>query len=571
MREQYASRDESRSLISLAAARANKPNFDFSQADIKKPWLSITKSFADYPLERIIPRIDWNPFFIAWELKGRYPSIFEDEHVGETAKSLFGDAQMLLRKIVDEKLFTAKAVFGIYPANSVGDDIEVYADEARAELLTTFHTLRQQTKKRPGQANLALADYVAPKESGLDDYLGAFAVSIHGAERLAKEFESDHDDYNAILSKALADRLAEAFAEHLHELVRKGWWGYVEGEDLSNDDLVKERYRGIRPAPGYPAQPDHTEKPTLFALLKAPENADMHLTESNAMTPAASVSGFYFAHPEARYFGVGKVQQDQVVDYAKRKGMSVSRGRALAGSLSGLRTRSRQNACECLEPRPILSCGLATALNRGTRAARLEIPFRQPKLMIGSVTCSKPRLTPFRITVDAYYKMAEVGLLDAEKRYELIHGIILEMHPKTPQHGYSVKCLSDRLRDSLGETATVFSQSPARLADDSEPQPDILVLKPPKETYREHHPHPEDILLIIEIANMTLQTDRTLKLRLYAGAGIPEYWLLNLQKNQLELYRRPDPDEARYLELRTLSEGEAATFGDAGCGLEWWR
>ncbi len=175
------------------------------------------------------------------------------------------------------------------------------------------------------------------------------------------------------------------------------------------------------------------------------------------------------------------------------------------------------------------------------------------------------------MTVDAYYKMAQIGLLDAGKRYELIHGVVLKMHPKSPQHGYSVKCLSDRLRDSLGETATVFSQSPARLADDSEPQPDILVLKPPTETYRERHPHPEDILLIIEVANTTLQTDPTLKLRLYAGAGIPEYWLLNLQKNQLELYRRPDPDEARYLELHTLSEGEAATFGDVECGLEWWR
>ena len=324
VREQYASRDDARTLMSLKAARANKPKFDFAQADIKKPWLGITKTFKNYPLERILPRIDWNPFFIAWELKGRYPGIFEDETVGETAKSLFDDAQTLLQKIVSEKLFTAKAVFGIYPANSVGDDIEVYTDEARAHVLTTFHTLRQQTKKRPGQTNLALADYVAPKDTRLEDYLGAFAVSIHGAETLAAQFEADHDDYNAILTKALADRLAEAFAEHLHELVRKGWWGYAEGEDLSNDDLVRERYRGIRPAPGYPAQPDHTEKPLLFALLNAQANANMHLTESHAMTPAASVSGLYFAHPEARYFAVGKLNRDQVEDYAKRKGMSVA-------------------------------------------------------------------------------------------------------------------------------------------------------------------------------------------------------------------------------------------------------
>ena len=222
--------------------------------------------------------------------------------MGETAKGLFDDAQTLLQKIVSEKLFTAKAVFGIYPANSVGDDIEVYKGETRDRVLTTFHTLRQQTQKRPGQANLALADYVAPKDSGFEDYLGAFAISIHGAERLATQFESVHDDYSAILAKALADRLAEAFAEHLHELVRKGWWGYAEGENLTNDDLVRERYRGIRPAPGYPAQPDHTEKPLLFALLNAGENAGMKLTESNAMTPAASVSGLYFAHPRGALF-----------------------------------------------------------------------------------------------------------------------------------------------------------------------------------------------------------------------------------------------------------------------------
>lgn len=323
VREQYAGRDEARQLVSLEAARANKPQFEWNKADIKKPWLDITKVFKDYPLKRILPRIDWNPFFIAWEMRGRYPSIFEDEHVGVEARKLFDDAQGLLERIVQEKLFTAKAVFGIYPANSVGDDLEVYTDESRDTVLTTFHTLRQQTKKRAGQANLALADYIAPKEVGIPDYLGAFAVSIHGADILAKQFEADLDDYNAILTKALADRLAEAFAEHLHELVRKGWWGYAEDESLSNEDLVKEKYRGIRPAPGYPAQPDHTEKPILFDLLNAQENVDMHLTESNAMTPAAAVSGLYFAHPEARYFAIGKLNRDQVEDYAKRKSMSI--------------------------------------------------------------------------------------------------------------------------------------------------------------------------------------------------------------------------------------------------------
>ena len=323
VRRQYAERDTERSLLSLSAARANRAPFDPARTDIRAPWLSVTKSFAAYPLERVLPRIDWNPFFIAWELKGRYPAIFEDERVGSAARQLFKDAEALLGRIVSEKLLVAKAVFGIYPANADGDDIEVYTDDTRSELRATFHTLRQQTKKRPGQPNLALADYLAPKGSGVADYLGAFAVSVHGADKLAAEFEAAHDDYSAILVKAVADRLAEAFAEHLHELVRKGWWGYAEDEALSNDDIIRERYRGIRPAPGYPAQPDHTEKPILFALLNAPARADMHLTESNAMSPAASVSGLYFAHPEARYFAVGKLGRDQVEDYAKRKDLTL--------------------------------------------------------------------------------------------------------------------------------------------------------------------------------------------------------------------------------------------------------
>ena len=324
VRDQYAARDDSRQLISLEQARANAPVFDWARADIKRPHLSITKVFEDYPLERILPRIDWSPFFIAWELKGRYPKIFEDPHVGEVAQQLFDEAQALIKRIVKEKLLTAKAVFGIYPANSVGDDIRVYTDETRSDVQTTFHTLRQQVQKREGQPNLALSDYIAPETSGVTDHMGAFVVSIHGAQAMAAEFEAEQDDYNAILIKAIADRLAEAFAEHLHELVRKGWWGYAEGEDFSNEDLVRERYRGIRPAPGYPAQPDHTEKPALFELLGAQQAIGTTLTESNAMSPAASVSGMYLAHPESRYFAVGKLQRDQVADYAKRKGMTLA-------------------------------------------------------------------------------------------------------------------------------------------------------------------------------------------------------------------------------------------------------
>jgi 5-methyltetrahydrofolate--homocysteine methyltransferase len=322
LREQFANRDTERHLVSLKQARENKVIFDWSKAEIKKPYLNITKSFQAYPLERIIPRIDWTPFFIAWEMQGRYPTIFADEVIGNEAKKLFDDAQHLLQKIVAEKLLTAKAVFGIYPANAIGDDIEIY-NEDKNKTLAKFHTLRQQHAKREGQHNIALSDFIAPKESNLEDYLGAFAVSIHGAEELAKKFEADHDDYNSILTKALADRLAEAFAEHLHELVRKGWWGYAHQENLGNDDLIREKYRGIRPAPGYPAQPDHTEKRTLFKLLEVESTIGTTLTESCAMIPAASVSGLYFAHPESNYFAVGKLQRDQIEDYAKRKGMTL--------------------------------------------------------------------------------------------------------------------------------------------------------------------------------------------------------------------------------------------------------
>jgi 5-methyltetrahydrofolate--homocysteine methyltransferase len=324
IREQHSRRDESRELLSLAEARANKPRYDWAKVPITPPHLRIVKHFRDYPLARILPRIDWTPFFLAWELKGIYPAILDDPERGTEAKRLFADAQALLKRIVAEKLLIARASVGIFPAASEGDDILIFTDDARQKLRMRLHTLRQQTKKRPGQPNLALADYLAPLESGIGDYLGAFSVSIHGAEALAARFEAAHDDYSAIMVKALADRLAEGFAEHLHELTRKGWWGYAKDERLSDEEIIKERYRGIRPAPGYPAQPDHSEKPLIFALLGTREATGIDLTESYAMTPASSVCGLYFAHPEARYFAVGKLAQDQITDYAARKGMALA-------------------------------------------------------------------------------------------------------------------------------------------------------------------------------------------------------------------------------------------------------
>ena len=321
VREQYGSRESTRKLLPLSQARRRK--FDWTETDSARPSFLGTKVLEDYPLDTLVPYIDWSPFFIAWELAGRYPQILEDEVVGAEAQKLFADAQTLLREIVEKKLLTAKAVFGFYPAASKGDDLELYADDTRQEVRATLHTLRQQIGKREGQPNLALADYVAPEGSGIEDYIGGFAVTTGlGADELAKQFEAELDDYSAIMVKALADRLAEAFAERLHERVRTTYWGYAPDESLDNEALIRERYRGIRPAPGYPACPDHTEKGTLFDLLDA-ERIGVRLTESYAMHPAASVSGLYFAYPESRYFAVGKIGRDQVEDYAARKGMSV--------------------------------------------------------------------------------------------------------------------------------------------------------------------------------------------------------------------------------------------------------
>jgi 5-methyltetrahydrofolate--homocysteine methyltransferase len=284
------------------------------------PLFTGTRTFEDYPLETLVPYIDWTPFFHTWELRGSYPKIFNDKVVGTEAKKLFDDAQVLLKRIVDEKLLTAKAVIGFWPANAVGDDILLEAEGKPV----TIHTLRQQAEKVAGEPYYALSDFVAPQESGIQDYFGGFAVTTGiGCDELVAEFEANYDDYNSIMAKALADRLAEAFAERMHELVRKEYWGYAKEEQLSNEDLIKEEYAGIRPAPGYPACPDHTEKGTLFELLGAEQKIGLKLTESFAMYPTAAVSGFYFAHPQSRYFGLGKITKDQVEEYAIRKNMSL--------------------------------------------------------------------------------------------------------------------------------------------------------------------------------------------------------------------------------------------------------
>ncbi len=298
---------------------------DWSQYTPPKPSFLGTRVFNDYPLEKLVDYIDWTPFFISWDLAGKYPKILSDEVVGEAATNLFNDAQAMLKKIIAEKLIKANAVIGFWPAAQVDhDDLEVYSDENRKQVITTLHHLRQQTAKAIAKPNYSLADFIAPKESGVADYIGAFVTTAGmGAEALAKAYEEQHDDYNSIMVKALADRLAEAFAEHMHERVRKEFWGYDQSESLSNQELIKERYRGIRPAPGYPACPDHTEKALLFKLLNATEQTGVSLTEHFAMFPAASVSGFYFSHPESTYFGIGKIAKDQVESYAQRKGMTI--------------------------------------------------------------------------------------------------------------------------------------------------------------------------------------------------------------------------------------------------------
>ena len=323
LREDFAARRSRRPLLSLQASRQRGPAFDWAAADISRPEFLGTRVFRGVPLADIVPFIDWGPFFSAWELHGRYPDILTDPVVGTEATRLHGDALRLLDRIVRAGSFTANAVIGFWPCNRVGDDIEVYADESRSTVATVFHTLRQQMEKPADQFNNALADFIAPRESGRIDYMGGFAVTAgHGVESFAEAFRKESDDYSAIMSQALGDRLAEAMAEMFHKRAREAC-GFGKTENLSPADLIRERYRGIRPAPGYPACPDHTEKRTLFALLEAPSATGIELTESCAMSPASSVSGWYFNHPESKYFGVGKVGRDQVEDYAQRKRWSL--------------------------------------------------------------------------------------------------------------------------------------------------------------------------------------------------------------------------------------------------------
>jgi len=322
-REQHAGKRSEKKSRTLAESRANRTPIVWKAEDIAKPAFTGVRAVQNLPLSELVPFIDWSPFFRAWELHGRYPEIFDDPTVGESARKLYEEAQALLQQIICEKSLVASGVYGFFPANSVGDDIELYTDETREHLLTRFHTLRQQGEKTGENANKALADYIAPRETGLADYLGVFAVTAGiGVDDLAGVYKEQLDDYNAIMVSALADRLAEAFAEYLHKQARDQN-GYGLSEDLTTEDLIKERYRGIRPAPGYPACPDHTEKRTLFDLLEVEKNAGITLTESMAMYPAASVSGFYFSHPQAKYFSVGKIERDQVEDYTHRKGFDL--------------------------------------------------------------------------------------------------------------------------------------------------------------------------------------------------------------------------------------------------------
>ncbi len=325
VRERRKNRSAQKKSLPYDAATGNSLQLDWENYTPAKPTFTGLKVFEEYSIEELVPYIDWTPFFITWDLTGKYPKIFDDKVIGEAARNLFEDAQTMLQELIEKQRIQARGVIGFWPAQRTGaDEVTVYTDESCTTPLSTLNHLRQQNEKADGSANLSLADFIAPKSSGKVDYLGGFAVTAGiGAEALAKAFEDKQDDYNSIMVKALADRLAEAFAERMHERVRKEFWGYAADETFDNEALIKEKYRGIRPAPGYPACPDHTEKTALFNLLDAGNNAGMELTEHFAMTPAASVSGFYYAHPESKYFSVGKINKDQVEDYAKRKGMSV--------------------------------------------------------------------------------------------------------------------------------------------------------------------------------------------------------------------------------------------------------
>jgi 5-methyltetrahydrofolate--homocysteine methyltransferase len=322
--EAHAKAEWDKKRLPLADARANAPKPDWAGYTPPKPVFAGTRVFSSYDVAELVPYIDWTPFFQTWDMKGRYPAILEDAEQGEAARQTFADAQAMLDRIVKERWFTPKAVIGFWPAQSVSDDIRLYQGESRTETLATLHSLRQQRVKRDGQFNYALSDFVAP-HGGPADYIGAFVVTAGMAEdKIAKRFAQANDDYASIMVKALADRIAEAFAERMHERVRREFWAYAPDENLTIEELITEPYHGIRPAPGYPAQPDHSEKATLFELLQAEQRIGVSLTENFAMWPGSSVSGLYFSHPDSHYFGVAKVERDQVEDYAGRKGMTVA-------------------------------------------------------------------------------------------------------------------------------------------------------------------------------------------------------------------------------------------------------
>ncbi|MDO9269782.1 MAG: vitamin B12 dependent-methionine synthase activation domain-containing protein, partial [Methylobacter sp.] len=321
VRERHKGREAKTKQHSLEEARRNK--FNWGNYEPVKPAFLGIKVIDSFPLDTLVWYIDWTPFFQTWEMAGSYPKILDDKVIGIQARELFEDAQAMLKKIISEKWLTARAVTGFFPANSDGDDVVVYTDETRTQKKETLHHLRQQNVKAPGRPNYCLSDFIAPVASGKADYIGAFAVTTGiGIEQKLQEFERDNDDYSSIMLKALADRLAEAFAEYMHQVVRKDYWGYAKDETHQADQLINEAYQGIRPAPGYPACPDHTEKGKLFELLNATEHTTIELTESYAMYPASAVSGWYFSHPESQYFNVGKIDKDQLQDYARRKGIA---------------------------------------------------------------------------------------------------------------------------------------------------------------------------------------------------------------------------------------------------------
>jgi 5-methyltetrahydrofolate--homocysteine methyltransferase len=330
-RERFLNKKSEKRYVDYNVAQTNKLKINFEEEKPFKPKELGIHIIDDISLEELVPYIDWSPFFNSWGLHGKYPDIFNYELTGKQAKELFDDGQKMLNKILKEKSLTAKAIFGLFPANSVGDDIEVYSSD-KSKILTKFLTLRQQLKKKEGEPNIALSDFIAPKDSEIEDYIGCFCVSTgFGSDELAKKYEDKIDDYSSIMVKALADRLAEAYAEYLHKLIRTEKWGYSINENLDNNELIKESYQGIRPAPGYPACPDHLEKNSIWELLSVEKRIGVKLTESLAMWPASSVSGYYFASNKSKYFGLGNINQDQLEDYAIRRKIPLEKAKKWLG------------------------------------------------------------------------------------------------------------------------------------------------------------------------------------------------------------------------------------------------